>query len=223
MEGVPENTLAAFREAVRHGVRVLEIDLRATADGEVVILHDETLDRTTNGRGPVSAQTLAAVRALDAGKGERVPTFAEALAFARAEGVQLLLDIKESPGLDKARVVRMIEDAGAVLEVIAGPRNLADLREFQRLNPNLRTLGFISTPEEIERFAEAGVHIIRLWPRWIAADPNLIRRVHALGRAVWVTAGDASREELEALLRAGVDGILGDRPAVLQSLRQAER
>jgi glycerophosphoryl diester phosphodiesterase len=218
VEGIPENTLAAFRAAVRHGVRVIEIDLRATRDGGIVILHDATLDRTTNGRGPASEWSLAEVRKLDAGEGERVPIFEEVLAFARENRVQLLLDIKEAPGLDKRRVVRLIEQSGALLDVIVGPRSIEDLREFQRLNPNLRTLAFMAAPAEIEAFAAAGAGIIRLWPKWIHDDPTLIGRVHRLGRPVWTTAGDAPRSELETLIRLGVNGILGDRPEVLAAL-----
>jgi len=220
VEGKPENTLAAFESAIHDGIRVIEIDLRATRDGHIVILHDPTLDRTTNGRGPVSEMTLAAVRQLDAGGGQRVPTFEEVLALSKRTGVKLLLDIKEGPGLDKRRVVRLVEQAGAVLDVIAGPRNLDDLREFRKLNPNLRTLGFIPSPADIEPFIAAGVDIIRLWPRWIETDPALVARVHRLGKPVWATAGDAPRPELEALIQRGVNGILGDRPALLRAIEQ---
>lgn len=65
--GFPENTLAAFKSAITHGVQAIELDLRGTADGEVVVLHDATVDRTTNGRGNVTGMTLHEVRALDAG------------------------------------------------------------------------------------------------------------------------------------------------------------
>jgi glycerophosphoryl diester phosphodiesterase len=220
VEGKPENTLAAFEAAIQEGIRVLEIDLRATSDGQIVILHDATLDRTTNGRGPVSEMTFAALRQLDAGDGQRVPTFEEVLQLTKRTGVKLLLDIKEGPGLDKRRVVRMIEQSGAVLDVLVGPRNLADLREFRALNPNLRTLGFIPSPADIEPFVAAGVDIIRLWPRWIEADPALVPRVHRLGKPVWTTAGDATRAELETLIQRGVNGILGDRPALLRAIEQ---
>jgi glycerophosphoryl diester phosphodiesterase len=220
VEGKPENTLAAFEAAIDEGIRVIEIDLRATRDGHIVILHDATLDRTTNGRGPVSEMTLAEIRQLDAGGGQRVPTFEEVLELTKRTGVKLLLDIKEGPGLDKRRVVRLVEQAGVVLDVIVGPRNLADLREFRALNPNLRTLGFIPSPGDIEPFVAAGVDIIRLWPRWIEADPALVARVHRLGKPVWTTAGDATRPELEALIQRGVNGILGDRPALLRAIEQ---
>lgn len=175
--GYPENTLAAFRNSIALGVDVIELDLRGTADGEVVVLHDATLDRTTNGSGPVTALTLAEVKALDAGSyldpsfsAERVPTYEEVLELARGTGVKLLLDIKLSEVLDKERIVRLTEEYGAALDVIVGVRSVADLREFRALNPNLRTLGFIPEQTDIEAFVQAGVDMIRLWPEWILAD-----------------------------------------------------
>lgn len=216
--GYPENTIAAFRQAIDHGAEVIEIDLRGTKDGEVVIMHDETLDRTTNGKGKVTDYTLAELKKLDAGAAERIPTYEDALQLVAGTGVKLLLDIKESPVLDKRKVVRLTEKYNAALNVIVGPRNLDDLRAFRALNPNLRTLGFIRNVEDIEPFAQAGVDIIRLWPKWIYANPNLVQKVHQLGKPVWTTAGAASREELEKLIRLGVNGILSDLPEVMNKL-----
>ncbi|MET0386392.1 MAG: glycerophosphodiester phosphodiesterase family protein [Polyangiales bacterium] len=172
--GFPENTLAAFRNSIALGVDVIELDLRGTADGEVVILHDETLDRTTDGTGPVTALTLAEIKALDAGSyvdpsfsSERIPTFGEVLELARGTGVKLLLDIKLSEVLNKERIVRLTEQYGATLDVIVGVRSVADLQEFRELNPNLRTLGFIPEVTDSDAFVGAGVDMIRLWPDWI--------------------------------------------------------
>jgi glycerophosphoryl diester phosphodiesterase len=80
MGSEPENTLRSFRRAVRDGCDEVELDLRVTADGRLVVLHDATVDRTTDGTGAVSDLTLDEVRALDAGLGEQVPTWAEAVA-----------------------------------------------------------------------------------------------------------------------------------------------
>lgn len=216
--GYPENTIAAFRQAIKHGAEVIEIDLRGTKDGEVVIMHDETLDRTTNGKGKVIDYTLEELKKLDAGAGERILTYEEVLQLVAGTGVKLLLDIKESPVLDKRKVVRLTDKYNAALNVIVGPRNLDDLRAFRALNPNLRTLGFIRNIEDIEPFAQAGVDIIRLWPKWIYANPNLVQKVHQLGKPVWTTANDAPREELEKLIRLGVNGILSDLPEVMNKL-----
>jgi glycerophosphoryl diester phosphodiesterase len=76
----PENTLRSFRRAVADGCDEIELDLRVSADGELVIMHDATVDRTTSGSGEVSALTLAELQALDAGGGEQIPTWAETVA-----------------------------------------------------------------------------------------------------------------------------------------------
>ncbi len=214
--GIPENTLAAFRQAIADGAHAIEIDLRGTKDGAVVVMHDETVDRTTSGRGRVSDLTLAELKALDAGNGERIPTYEDVLRLVKGTGVQVVLDIKQSPSLDKREVVRLTHAHAATLDVIVGPRSIEDLRAFQALDLNLRTLGFIAQPDDIEAFVEAGVHIIRLWPDWIHRDPGLIARVHRLGRPVWTTAGQAPRDELQRLIALGVNGILTDYPATLK-------
>ncbi|HZX01425.1 glycerophosphodiester phosphodiesterase [Kribbella sp.] len=76
----PENTLRSFRRAAADGCDEIELDLRVSADGELVVMHDPTVDRTTSGSGEVAALTLAELRALDAGRGERIPTWAEVVA-----------------------------------------------------------------------------------------------------------------------------------------------
>lgn len=217
--GTPENTMRAFREAIRDGVHAIEVDLRGTKDGAVVIMHDETVDRTTNGHGKVTDLMLDELKRLDAGQGERIPSYDEVLKIVAGTGVTVLLDIKTSPVLNKSKVVRLTEKHNAVLNVIVGARNLEDLRAFKTLNPNLRTLGFIRRIEDIEPFAWAGVDIIRLWPEWIHKDPGLIKRVHQLGKPVWTTAGSASCEELETLIQLGVNGILSDTPSLVHSLK----
>ena len=77
----PENTLRSFRKALELGVNAVELDVRRTKDGELVVIHDDKVDRTTNGRGLVNELTLEEIEKLDAGKGEKIPTLEEALEF----------------------------------------------------------------------------------------------------------------------------------------------
>jgi glycerophosphoryl diester phosphodiesterase len=122
----PENTLPAFEAAVQRGADALELDIRLTADGAPVVIHDATLDRTTDRTGPVSAQTLANLRSVDAGwkytpdggqtypyrgKDARIPTLGEVLwAFPR---LPVLVEIKEPEAQDAVRRVLLQEDAAA--------------------------------------------------------------------------------------------------------------
>ncbi len=217
--GYPENTLVAFHKAIEHGAQAIEIDLRGTKDGAIVIMHDETVDRTTNGHGKVTDLTLAELKALDTGDGERIPTYEEVLQLVEGTGVTLLLDIKESELLDKRLVVRLTEKHNAILNVIVGARNLEDLSTFKALNMNLRTLGFIPSAEDAEPFVKAGVDIIRLWPKWIYSDHDLIKKVKSFNKPIWTTAADAKPDELKRLIKLGVNGILSDFPEVMSSLR----
>lgn len=102
----PENTLLAFRKAMETGAYGIELDLHATSDGAIVVIHDRSLERTTTGRGYVDEQPLAAVQAADAGAGERVPTFAEVLGLV-GDRLHFDLEVKQ-PGIE-----------AGVLEVLA--------------------------------------------------------------------------------------------------------
>jgi glycerophosphoryl diester phosphodiesterase len=245
--GYPENTLAAFRRSVVLGFSAIEIDLRATSDGHIVVMHDDTVDRTTNGSGEVGQMTLAEIQSLDAGSyadpkfaDQRIPTYEAVLEAVRGTGTKLVLDIKPCDALDHERVVRLTEQYGAALDVIVGPRSVGDLREFKALNPNLRALGLIPgpefeppDPELIMEFARMGADMIRLWPPWIFADRQeqhakspLIGRLHDLGKPVWCTADtlyqdispEHPREDLSELVRLGVNGIITDVPELLRDI-----
>ncbi|WP_255714238.1 glycerophosphodiester phosphodiesterase family protein [Pelagibacterium xiamenense] len=110
----PENTLASARLSYDQGCAYVEVDVRETADGEIVVLHDPTLDRTTDGTGPVAHRTLAEVKALDAGgwfsrfhAGERVPTLRESIALCQTYGRQLYI---ENKSVEPARVLAVVNE-----------------------------------------------------------------------------------------------------------------
>ena len=114
----PENTLPALESARRQGASTCEIDIVLSRDGEIVLCHDEVLDRTTDGKGKVGDHDLAALKMLDAGAwfapefaGTRIPTLAETIAAARALGLGLVVEIKE-----RRRVQEMIARLGEVLD-----------------------------------------------------------------------------------------------------------
>ncbi|MBJ7520150.1 MAG: glycerophosphodiester phosphodiesterase family protein [Solirubrobacteraceae bacterium] len=242
--GFPENTLAAFRNSVALGVDAIEIDMRATKDGEIVIMHDTTVDRTTDGTGAVSDLTLEQIKALDAGGGERVPTYEESLEAVKGTGVRLLLDIKTAAVTERA--VRLTEEHDMVDQVVVGPRTVANLQAFKALNPDLTTLGFIATPADATPMIEAGVDYIRLWPYWIlpsrddeACKADYAARVAAFergerdhpgsascivqdvvdqGTPVWSTVNDLNYEGMDELLQLGATGLLSDLPAEMDRL-----
>ena len=218
-EGYPENTLAAFRYCLDElKVDVIEIDLRCTKDGEIVVIHDATVDRTTDGEGRVADMTLSQLKELKVSsapdfEGERIPTYRETLELVEGTNMKLLLHIKEPSCAEK--MVRLTEEYNKSNDIIIGVESLEDLQTFRQLNPDLHTLGFIRGPYEIEIFIDAGVDIIRLWPGWIRNEPVLVDMIQKTGNPVWTTAGPAGREELKELIELGVDGILTDFPGLL--------
>lgn len=94
----PENTLASFALAADLGCRMVEFDVRLSRDGVPVVFHDDTLERCTDGRGAVAAHTLAGLRRLDAGRGERIPTLDEVLVLCLARGMGVNIELKPHAG-----------------------------------------------------------------------------------------------------------------------------
>jgi len=237
----PENTLAAFEHAVALGTDVLEMDVRATADGEIVVLHDATLERTTDGNGPVAAITLAELKKLDAGyrwsadggrttpfrgKGVHVPALAEV--FARLPEARMNIEIKPAEAAFAASLCASIRRAGATQRVLVASMHEAALDAFRDACPDVATS---MEPGEARNFILA--HWVRLGalfsPRAAALQipyrlgdrvlPSaaLLRAARArnLKLHVWtINDEDAMRE----LLAIGVDGIMTDRPDVLLRL-----
>ncbi len=138
----PENTLAAFEQAAAQGADALELDVRLSADGAPVVIHDSTLDRTTEGRGPVRGQTLVDLRLLDAGaafspdggatfpyrgQGLRIPTLGEVLwALPR---LPVLIEVKEPEAQDA--VQRVLVQEGAVERCVVASEHVAALEPFR--------------------------------------------------------------------------------------------
>ena len=221
----PENTLAAFRHSIAQGITILETDVRVTKDGEFVLLHDATVDRTTNGRGPVGGLPLAEVKALDAGTGERVPTLREALRLVRGTGTSLLLDMK--PGTPLADVLRLVLTEQAERSVVFGLRSPDQAAGLHRIAPDVRAVALMKRFRDLDAFEQAGIRTMRLWSHWIdpdvGGDPALVGRVKARGHAVWCLVGKRlPKTEVDwsathaRLIALGVDAITTDRPDLVR-------
>lgn len=223
-----ENSLPAFRAAIALGVDGIELDLRTTRDGELVVLHDPTLDRTVRRRGRIANLTMTEIRALPRRPdgSAAVPVLAEVLALARATPVRLLLDIKQVDGEGRRRLVALVREAGMAERVTVGVRTPGELRAFRALAPDLRLLGFVPSVRAIPAFAAAGADAIRLWSHWTDAAPGrgaaLIARVRGLGREAWIMVEERSGESvaqtgrrLETLRASGADALVTDHPELL--------
>jgi len=148
--GAPENTLAALRATRQNGGTSAEIDCQLTADGEIVLMHDETLDRTTDGTGLVSKATMSEIRALDAGSWfdarfarERVPTLAETLRLAREIDLALVIEIKEFQQVERLmnRLGEIVAETGGADDAIFISFDHTVLVALKKRFPELRTEG----------------------------------------------------------------------------------
>ena len=221
----PENTMAAFRHAISLGMRSVELDVQLSRDGELVVIHDETLDRTTDGTGAVIEHTFEELRGLDAGvkfgpqfAGERIPTLREVLDLCVSEGVGVAIELK-SPHIN----VGMEEKVAALLGEmwLRGAENLIcisfdhgsvrTLRSFDATIP----LGYLYGPD-VQEFVQPDDTIQAYCPYFgiAIARPDQVEKAHRLGKLVFVwTVDDAA--DMRRIAETGVDGIISDRPSLL--------
>lgn len=218
----PECTLAAIRRAIEVGATAVEVDVRTSRDGELFILHDATLDRTTDGKGLASALTISELQQLDAGswfdvryRNERIPSLAQAAAEC-CEKIDLLLDLKEQGDDYDRKVVEIIRKHGDPENTIVGVRSVAQAERFRRLLPKAKQLALIPSVESIEDFAKAGVDTIRLWPRWLEGRDEPVKRVRETGKRLHLNGTMGEFEETRRLLTFGPDSISTDHPARLK-------
>jgi glycerophosphoryl diester phosphodiesterase len=222
-EGVAENTLAAFRHSIEQGVRIIELDLRVTSDGQLVVMHDKSVDRTTDGSGRIDELTLAHIRSLKAGpNGDLVPTFAEVLALVEGTPVRILADVKAGTPLEP--VLREIREQHAEQKVILGLRSIKQVARARAVLPGITVLAYMPDVRNGPAFAKAGAHIIRLWSDWVEADPRLIAGTRALGPQVWIMVGrdlPSNEREWRALharmIAAGAQGLITDRSDLISA------
>ncbi len=218
----PECTLAAIRRAIEAGATAVEVDVRTSRDGELFLLHDATLDRTTNGTGPAADLTLSELQQLDAGswfdqayRGEQIPSLAQAAELCRGQ-IILLLDLKQQGEDYNRKVGDVIRKHGDPANTLIGVRSVAQAEQFRQLLSESKQLALIPSVESIEDFAKAGVDTIRLWPRWLKDGNEPVKRVRETGTQLHLNGTMGSIDETLRLLAFGPDSLLTDHPAQLK-------
>jgi glycerophosphoryl diester phosphodiesterase len=216
----PENTRAAFRAALAQGADAVELDVRRTSDGHVIVLHDATVERTTDGRGPAARHSLAALKALDAGRwfgeaftGERLPTLEEAVALI-GDRAGLFIEIKQGPLFDdtiEAAVARIIEETGLAGRCEVSSFDHFSVRRMKALLPAVPG-GILYDARLIDPFEAARLaHADAVHPGWPNVTPDLVGEAHRRGLAVAVwTVND--EDTIVELARMGVDVLITDVP-----------
>ncbi|MBP7639930.1 glycerophosphodiester phosphodiesterase [Thauera phenylacetica] len=216
----PENTLAAFALGWAHGYRMFECDARLSADGEVFLLHDDRLERTTDGRGEAVEQPWAALARLDAGAwhgprhaGERLPTLAQVLAFCRERGCMLNVEIKPAPGDEVRtgrRVAQLLAAESFATPPLASSFSTAALAAAAAVAPALPRGLLLETfcAGWLDEARALGcVAVIAECAEW---TPETAAQASAAGlrRLAYTVNDDAEAQRLRAL---GLDGLITDR------------
>ena len=238
----PENTIPAFMAGIDQGADMIETDVHMSADGELVIMHDTTVDRTTDARTlypnrtdrSIAGMNAAQIATLDAGgwKGEefagiRVPRLAEVLALVHDTRTGLLLEVKHPelyPAIAEAIVAALeavpnyLQRALAAGMLVVQSANWAFVRRFHSLAPEI-PVGVIGRPcpDELVDFAE---WVDQVNPECLGADPDFLRCVHELGMSSLVWTVDEAAA-MERAIDAGADGIITNAPDRLVEIVEA--
>ncbi len=226
----PENTLAAFALAADQGADAIELDVTLTRDGQVVVIHDDTLDRTTNGHGRVDQLPYAEVAQVDAGAkfnpkfaGERMPLLSQVF---ETVGQRVLINVEiksttvRSTGLE-ARVIDLIRRHGLIERVLVSSFNPLALITIKRAEPRL-ACGLLYSPDE-------PIYLSRAWlaplipnlnarhPRANTVTADVVKQIHARGQKinVWTVLEPA---EVKTLTAIGVDGLIGNDPVMMSDV-----
>lgn len=221
----PENTIAAFQTAVEQGTWRIECDVRRTADGALVMLHDETVDRTTDGSGRVADLTFAELRQLSS-QGEPVPTLSETLEFAR-DRVRLLVEIKDYAAVDP--IVTVIQAAGMAAACTIACFDEGVLKRCKVLCPAMATAWFHLKPgpcDIVRLVSEFGVAMVIVWPA--AVEPRLIQQLKAAGLHIRCGMPDNLTYEdtaarVQEYVALGIDEISCGRPDWIGRALEGER
>lgn len=242
----PENTMPAFREAAALGVDALELDIHSAADGRLVVLHDDTLDRTTDGAGPVHAYTLEELQQFDAGyrwsddggrtypfrgQGITIPTFRQVL--AEFSHLWINVDLKQSDPPIVKPFLELVHEMAMVDKVCAGSMAVETVRALRRACPELATAAHYDEVRRLFLLSRMGLGRL-YWGNATAMQvppvdkrrrivtPAFVQGAHANNTAVHVwTVDDVS--EMVSLLEMGVDGLMTDYPDLLLKLVNSRR
>lgn len=219
----PENTLASFAEAFNQGAPAIELDVKCTSDNEVIVHHDQTLDRTTTGSGDLRHFTLAQLRKLDAGQkfdpkftGEKIPTLREVLEnFGPKMKINIELTNYATPGDDLVTlVVSLVRQYKMEEQVMFSSFNTGNLRKARSLCPEIPNgLLALDGPAGWLARTKFGLFTPReaLHPYVADTSAGLIEREHAAGRRVHIWTVN-EEEQMRRLFGWGADAIFTDDP-----------
>jgi glycerophosphoryl diester phosphodiesterase len=217
-----ENTTDAYSRAVDFGMNYIECDPRLTSDGAFVIMHDNSVDRTTNGRGKIADMTLEKIKMLRTRRGAQVPTLDEVLDIALERGVNVYIDTKQNDIEYLKKLMRHIEAKGMSGRVIMGVWSVETQKWMQKHYPQVPTCLPYPTPVPIlKTMKDIGVDWVGTLVPY--ATDALIAKAHSLGLKV-ITMPINDAETMNQKYVAGIDALQTDDPAMLDAfMRQAQQ
>jgi glycerophosphoryl diester phosphodiesterase len=207
----PENTIRAIRRTIELGVDQVEIDVQLTKDRKIVAIHDNTIDRTTNGHGLVYAYTLEELKRFDAGKGERIPTLQEVIETINGK-IVLQIELKEPETVNP--VIKAVEDNNIIEEVIIISFWHKAIKLVKEINPRVETgILFACSPIYPVQLA-INAKADALHPNINFIDSDLVEEAHRSGLKVRVWNADDARQ-IKRMIALKVDAIVSNRPDLL--------
>lgn len=218
----PENTVCAFRAAIDAGAEMCELDVQLSRDGAIVVIHDETVERTTDGKGEVAELTLEELKRLDAGakfkggavKGERIPTLDEV--FSVTSG-KCGLNIELKAGGLEHQVAQIMQTRNALADSIVSSFDWEYLKNIQQLHFNIR-VGLLAEEKPVDLMMNAvAMRAHSINPRWDMVTSDLCKAAHERGLKVYTWTVDADAR-MRALIACGVDGIMTNYPERLRKV-----
>ncbi|MCG6187866.1 glycerophosphodiester phosphodiesterase [Maribellus maritimus] len=222
----PENTIPAFEEAIKTGVDRIEMDLRLSSDGELMVIHDETVDRTTNGRGKVIELTFSELRKLDAGswksskfKGLKIPALEEVFKIAK-NNCFVNIDLKDANAVEKMAKLAVQMD---MIDQIVITGKIPECTKTIRKQNNRITMFHEFSDDFVIQHPRLAVQAIREQQipgsliNFKAASKTFIResKLHGLSVSVW---GVLEETDMKNLIEMGVDSIMTDNLLLLNKL-----
>lgn len=226
----PENTLASVRKGLELGVDVVEIDVHRSYDGELVVLHDNTVNRTTSGKGNVADLTLQEIKKLDAGRwfklsfwGERIPTLREVLEATKDKAI-LLIELKGER--TEVPTVELVRELGMEDQVIIQSFDFQQIQKSKQKAPEIPTVFLVREPEHSSDPAKAatwmaniteyvGASGIGIRHNWFTPELKETAKERNLALFVWTVDAKA---DLQRFINEGVHGIITNRPQDLLPL-----
>ncbi|QDS91696.1 Glycerophosphoryl diester phosphodiesterase [Roseimaritima multifibrata] len=217
----PENTIAAIERAIEAGATAVEIDIRTSRDGKLLLMHDSKVNRTTNGTGRVNDLSWAELEKLDAGSwfgaeyaAEQVPSLDQILQVCRGR-IEVQLDLKEEGAAYADRIAASVKAHGEPTRMVVAVRSVEQAKQIKQRLPEVSTLIFLRKKGQLDSFLAAKVDFLRPQIAWLENDPALLKKIRDGGAKIHFDATTATSEKVLPLLKYRPESLLCDDPAQL--------